>query len=88
MRRHGWLFVRQWIDESADEAADENLDYKAREARIAAQRVAALKEVFADSDFEGIKRLCRMGEGASTIGWHLAKACSTAGRRSTSCCGC
>jgi hypothetical protein len=37
--RHGWLFAKQWVEESADELEDDELDFTAREERIHALRL-------------------------------------------------
>ncbi len=71
--RHQWLFLREWIDESADDLADEQLDYEKRQERIAQQRREALQEVWAQSGLAGIKELCRSSEASGVIGWHMAE---------------
>lgn len=71
--RHQWLFLRQWMDESADELEDENLDYEKREERIARQRRNALLEVWEQTGLHGIKELCRLGDASGVIGWHMAE---------------
>ncbi len=73
--RHQWLFLREWVDESADELEDEDLDYKKRDERIARQRCDALKQIFAESGLEGIKELCRSGEAPHAVGRHMAEIC-------------
>jgi addiction module HigA family antidote len=71
--RHLWLFARSWVDESADELEDNDFDYHKHEARIAAQREAALSDIWAAADYSGIMRLCDLGEASSAIGWLLAE---------------
>jgi len=36
--KHEWLFRQDWVEESADEIDDENMDFRGREARIAVLR--------------------------------------------------
>ena len=74
--RYNWLFLHSWVDESADELEDEQLDYKEREERIASQRRDALREIWAESGLSGIKKLCRSGSASSTVGWHMAEICT------------
>ena len=71
--RHGWLFLSQWVDESAAEIEDEELDYDKREKRIARQRRDALKEVWQQAGLKGILELCRAGDASGVIGFHLAE---------------
>ena len=74
--RHQWLFLNQWVDESADEIEDEELDYQKREERIARQRLDALQEVWAESGLDGIKELCQSGDACYIVGWHMAEVCA------------
>ena len=74
--RHQWLFLSQWVDESADELEDEQLDYQKREERIARQRRDALQEVWAESGLDGIKGLCRSGNASRVVGWHMSEICT------------
>ena len=74
--RHQWLFLSQWVDESADELEGEEFDYKSREERIARQRREALRQVLAELGLEGIKELCGTGNAAHEVGWHLAEICT------------
>ena len=71
--RHQWLFARQWVEESWDEIEDDNLDYHKREERIAQARSDAIAEVWQTSGYGGIFRLCRSGEAANEVGYHLAR---------------
>ena len=74
--RHRWLFLRQWVDESADELEDEQFDYRKREERIACQREAALREILVEAGPNGIKELCRSGDASRVVGWHMAEICT------------
>ena len=74
--RNQWLFLSQWLDESADELEDEELDYQKREERIARHRRDALQEVWAESGLDGIKELCRSGNASRVVGWHMAEICA------------
>lgn len=70
--RHQWLFVRHWVEESADELADEDNDLEKREERIAMLRESALREVWTGLGDAGIVRLCAISEVPWIVGWHLA----------------
>ncbi len=74
--RHQWLFLKHWVDESADEIEDAELDYQKREERIARKRRDALQEVWAESGLGGIEELCRSGDASSEVGWHMAEVCT------------
>lgn len=70
--RHQWLFAQQWVQESADEMADDDHDFKKRDERITKHREDALKEIWAAEGFAGIERLCSLSEAPGIVGWHLA----------------
>ena len=74
--RHQWLFLNQWLDESAEELGDEEVDYQKREERIARQRRDALQEVWAEAGLDGIKELCRSGNASRVVGWHMTEVCT------------
>lgn len=66
--KHQWLFLKHWVEESADELEDEELDFKKRDERILASRSAAIMEVFAERGFAGLVALAEGGEAAFLIG--------------------
>lgn len=70
--RHQWLFTNAWVEESIDELEDGKYDYKKRQERIGALRIAALKEIWDAEGLEGFVRLCSSGNAASAAGWHLS----------------
>jgi hypothetical protein len=70
--RHLWLFADHWVDESSDELQDEHFDYHRHAARIAALRETALDEIWRGAAYDGIIRLCGLGNAENVIGWHLA----------------
>ena len=71
--RNSWLFLQQWVEPSAGEIEGNELDYSNRHKQIARQRREALKEVWQQSELEGILNLCRLGEVSHSIGFHLAE---------------
>lgn len=70
--RHGWLFAKQWVEESADELEDDEMDFDAREKRIDALRLKALGEVWSQRGFDGIAALLAQSEAAPTVGQYAA----------------
>ena len=78
--RHGWLFEQHWVQEFAEELAEEDLDFQKREERIAKLREATLREIWASDGFDGITRLCELSEAPWMIGWHLAGGVFDAGQ--------
>jgi len=70
--RNQWLFANHWVEESFAELEDDNYDFRKRDERVAALRVAALKEVWEAQGYEGFVRICVSGGAASTAGWHLS----------------
>lgn len=71
--RHRWLFAKQWIDFSADEIEDDDLDYTARDEKLQKLRISALQEILSVYGAEGIRRLCAIGETAHLIGWFIGR---------------
>lgn len=70
--RNAWLFATDWIEESADEMADENFDFTKREERIDAARRSAIAEIWADKGFDGVKSLLADSETPFTVGRYAA----------------
>jgi hypothetical protein len=70
--RHLWLLAKSWVQESADELAEENFDVRTREERIGHLRANALKEIWAEVGFQGVVRLCELSEAPYMIGCNLA----------------
>lgn len=60
--KHEWLFRQSWVEESADELDDDELDFRKREERVEQLRVAALKEVFTEQGMDGIFALAEQGK--------------------------
>jgi hypothetical protein len=73
LSKHAWLFRDYWVEESADELRDEEVDYQKREERITKLRVDALREILTQRGMQGVLELAEMGKAASQIGWLLAK---------------
>ncbi len=74
INKHEWLFRQAWVDESADELNNEELDYHKRQARIEALRIEALKSIVAAQGLEGVFALSKLGTAQRQIGYHLARS--------------
>jgi addiction module HigA family antidote len=70
--RHRWLFAEHWLQESVEEIEDDRLDYQKREEKVRNARIAALREIWAEKGFDGIRELTAISGASGTIGWHLA----------------
>ena len=70
--KHLWLFQAHWVDESAEELEDEQVDYRQRSARIEALRKAALTEIWTAGGYDRILELIERSGAENAIGWALA----------------
>ncbi|WP_298325377.1 helix-turn-helix domain-containing protein [Asticcacaulis sp.] len=70
--RHAWLFRTPWVEESLGEIAEDDYDFKERDARIAEQRRIAVGEVVTVGGVSALIDLAQRGQGASQVGWALA----------------
>ena len=70
--RHGWLFAKQWVEESADELEEDDIDFTAREERIHALRTKALADVWSARGFDGAAALLAESGSAPTVGRYAA----------------
>ncbi|MDX8470322.1 HigA family addiction module antitoxin [Mesorhizobium sp. VK23B] len=66
--KHAWLFKEQWVEESADELNQDEIDFRAREERIASQRLDALREILVQRGIEGVIELSKKGNASWVIG--------------------
>lgn len=73
LNKHEWLFREHWVEESADELHDDEIDFSKREERITKLRTEALREILAVRGLPGILEFAEMGSAASQIGWITAK---------------
>lgn len=70
--RHGWLFEKQWVEESADELEEDDMDFTAREERIHSLRMKALAAVWSERGFAGVAALLVDSGSAPTVGQYAA----------------
>ncbi|WP_342561118.1 hypothetical protein NST84_15675 [Paenibacillus sp. FSL R7-0345] len=66
--RYAWLFADQWIHESNDEIEDENYDFTKHEEQISRLRQEAIKEIWNDFGFEGVRQLIIDSNASIVIG--------------------
>ncbi|ODR91500.1 addiction module antitoxin [Sinorhizobium alkalisoli] len=71
INKHEWLFRQAWVEESADELDDDQLDFRKREERIAALRREALREIYQERGTAGIFELASRGQAQHQIGVHM-----------------
>ena len=69
--RHTWLFAQHWVDPSPDEIEDENFDYTKHEEKIRTLRTKAMKEIWMQCGFEGVKVLLSRSNAPTAIGVSL-----------------
>ena len=72
LKKHAWLFKDAWVEESADELGDDDLDYEKREESIKQKRVAAIKDILLAHGLQGVLELAEEGNAAWQIGALLA----------------
>jgi len=72
MLKHAWLFKKHWLDESADELADEDFDYKKREERVRTVRADALREIYETEGLAGVIRFAGFGNASGVVGQIMA----------------
>jgi hypothetical protein len=75
--KHEWLFRQAWVEESANEMQDQDMDFQTRQESIAKIRTEALSEILAERGVEGILDFTEMGEAAIQIGWLMTTILST-----------
>lgn len=69
LNKHEWLFRQEWVEESADEQYDDELDLHTREERIVELRTEALREIVAERGVDGVIELAEMGNAPGRIGY-------------------
>lgn len=70
--RHGWLFAKQWVQESPDEIEEEDFDYQKRGEHIDRLRREAMTEIWTGRGFEGLRELLVGSDAADTVGRYMA----------------
>ena len=73
VRKYAWLFKDEWVENSWEEIHEDDHDFGARDKRVAKQRKAAVKAVFAKDGAPGVARLAMSGDAAHVVGNFLAQ---------------
>ena len=74
--RHAWLFANSWVEDSWDEIEDEELDLRARDAKIDDLRQAAMREIWGADGLAGTLTMVKNGSDGFTVGRYAA-LCAT-----------
>lgn len=77
VNKYEWLFRQGWVEESADELAGDEMDFRAREQRIEKLRVEALTDIAQERGIPGILALSEKGNAQRQIGAHLVSGILT-----------
>lgn len=72
VNKYAWLFKSNWVEESADEIADDDLDYEKRDERVAKLKEEAVRELLAAGGIDAVLRVAESGEASHNVGWFLA----------------
>ncbi len=73
VRKYEWLFRQTWVEESADEREEADLDYSARARMIEKLRIDAVRTVYENRGLEGIFALAEKGRAQGEIGAHFVR---------------
>ncbi|SFO86774.1 HigA family addiction module antitoxin [Ralstonia sp. NFACC01] len=68
LNKHEWLFRQHWVQTSADELQDGEMDFGKREEHIAQLRTNALQQILEVHGLAGIFDLAEIGNAATSIG--------------------
>ena len=79
--RYAWLFASHWIEFSADDVEDGNLDHSEHQERIHRHRTGAMKEIWEERGFEGMTALLTHSNAPDTVGGCLALNITSANAR-------
>ena len=69
--KHSWLFAYGRVDPTTEDTQDENLDYSQTQERINQLRAAAVKEIWQEYGFEGVKSLLSCSGAPNAVGRSL-----------------
>ena len=72
VNQYEWLFRQSWVEESADELGEVEVDFQAREKRIKKLRIEALTKIVEARGLAGIFDLAAKGSSQRQIGVCLA----------------
>jgi hypothetical protein len=69
LQKHEWLFRDHWVEESADDLADDAHDWRKRDERVAGLRAEALREVHKATGPAGVVELADLGNAPYVVGY-------------------
>lgn len=72
VNQYAWLFRQSWVEESADELGEVEVDFQAREKRIKKLRIEALTKIVEARGLAGVFDLAARGSAQRQIGACLA----------------
>ena len=75
IRRHTWLFAAAWVEYSADELDEKDLDFEEREKQVDELRAEAMEEIWSASGLDGV--LVLLSDGDGWIVGRYAARCAT-----------
>jgi addiction module HigA family antidote len=73
LQKHEWLFRSHWVEESADELAEDSHDFDKRQERIASLRTNAVREVHEARGAAGVVALADLGDAHYVVGFLYAE---------------
>ena len=79
--RHAWLFASPWVEFSADDGDKGDIDYAKHMEKIDTLRGAAMREIWKECGFDGVKTLLSRGSAAQVVGHSLELILSGANDR-------
>ena len=79
--RHAWLFASPWVEFSADDIHNGELDYDNYEEKIHRLREATMREIWMELGFDGVTTLLSRGSAAHVVGHSLGLILSGANDR-------
>ena len=72
VRRHAWLFAAAWVEYSADDLDEEDLDFEQREKRLHESRMEAMTDIWSAHGLDGALELLADCDGW-TVGRYVAR---------------
>ena len=79
--RHSWLFVKFWVEPSADKIEEDDLDHNKRAELTRGLRLSAIKEIWSERGIEGIIALLTECAAPGVVGEALGIIISDADAR-------
>ena len=74
--RHAWLFASPWVEFSSDDGDNGDIDYAKHMEKIDILRGTAMREIWTEYGFDGMKPLLCRGNAAQVVGHSLERILS------------